>query len=83
MICFLGATLAVVPQAAALCGYAHLRNCYMATVGMAFEFGLLGIVLVAASLRYHSQRGGLWWCSAVAGVLTTPMLFGVPLFAFF
>ena len=64
---------------ARICG-----NCFSAFVGVPFALGLLGLLLVTAALSILRlrRRDRVYWCCAVAGILLTPHLIGVPLFAF-
>jgi hypothetical protein len=59
-------------------------NCFLAAVGVPTELGMLGILLACGSLLKVPYRGEYlvcWWCAA-AGVLFTPAVLGLPLFAF-
>src|ERR1035438_6482760 len=59
-------------------------NCLMGAVGVPIEVGLLGIVWVtAALLRVRwSSIDAVWWCSAVVGIVLSPLILGVPVFVF-
>lgn len=59
-------------------------NCFLATVGVPMELGLLGILLVSigmskSPLRWRSLLG---WLLAAAGIYLTPEVLGVPIFLF-
>ncbi len=59
-------------------------NCFLAAVGVPTELGLLGLLVVAVCLLkipFHG-RNVIYGCCAAVGVLLTPALIGVPLFAF-
>jgi hypothetical protein len=63
---------------ARLCG-----NCFLAAVGIPIELGMLGFVMASGSLLKIPLRSRyIAWCCAAIGVLLTPAVFGVPLFAF-
>ena len=64
---------------ARLCG-----NCFLASVGVPSEIGLLGLLLVAVlALRVRPNGTDiLWWCCALVGVLLTPFIIGVPVFTY-
>jgi hypothetical protein len=59
-------------------------NCFLAAVGVPTELGLLGVLVVAASIVEipNRNRNVIWWFCAVLGVFLTPEVVGVPLFAF-
>jgi hypothetical protein len=59
-------------------------NCFLAAVGALTELGLLGLLVVAVSILNipYCSRNGIYWCCAAVGILLTPMVIGVPLFAF-
>jgi hypothetical protein len=59
-------------------------NCFFAAVGVPTELGLLGLLVVAVSVLKipYSVRNVIYWCCVVLGVLLTPAVIGVPLFAF-
>jgi hypothetical protein len=59
-------------------------NCFLAAVGVPTELGLLGlIVLGASSLKIpKNDRSLICWCCAAVGILLTPAVIGVPVFAF-
>ena len=59
-------------------------NCFLAAVGVPTELGLLGLIVVAVSLLKTcvSDRNVPYWCGAALGVLLTPVMIGIPLFAF-
>jgi hypothetical protein len=66
------------PRLVSRCG-----NCFLAAVGVPFEIGLLGAVIAfaaIANIRYTRQFAALAVC-AIAGVLATPFVVGVPIFA--
>src|SRR5215813_8813779 len=66
------------------CASAHwCGNCFAGFVLMPSEIGILGLLLVVASLmRIRPTRSDIpWWCCAVVGVLLTPLIIGVPVFA--
>ena len=56
----------------------------MGAVGVPIELGLLGIVWVTASLLRVRWSGidAVWWCSAVVGIVLSPLILGVPVFVF-
>jgi len=58
-------------------------NCFLAAVGIPIELGLLGLLVIAASLLGIPFRGenSIYWCTAAVGVFLTPSIIGVPLFA--
>ena len=71
----------------ALPGYAPARrcgNCFFAAVGVPTELALVGLLVIAILLLKIPSRADdiLYWICAVAGVLLTPMVVGVPPFAF-
>jgi hypothetical protein len=51
--------------AARFCG-----NCFLGTVGMPTELGLLGLVLLAGVLvkAPHRPLHAMYWCSAILGI---------------
>ena|ERR1700722_11513515 len=58
-------------------------NCFLAAVGVPTELGVLSLVLAFGSVLKVPYRGAYvacWWCAAV-GVLFTPAVLGLPLFA--
>jgi hypothetical protein len=59
-------------------------NCFLAAVGVPTELGLLGLIVLGASLLKipKNDRSLICWCCAAAGVLLTPEVIGVPMFAF-
>src|SRR5258708_8726831 len=59
-------------------------NCFLATVGVPTELGLLGLLVASGSLLKIPYRRSdlIYWCCAALGVLLTPAVLGVPLFAF-
>ncbi len=59
-------------------------NCFLAAVGVPTELGLIGLLVVAVSFFKIPYRGRnmIYWCSTAVGVLLTPEVIGVPLFAF-
>ncbi len=70
-------TLPRLPDAR-LCG-----NCFLAAVGIPIELGMLGSITASSCLLKIPFRSRFSsWCCAVVGVLLTPAVFGVPLFAF-
>ena len=63
---------------ARLCG-----NCFLAAVGVLIELGLLGMFLLLACVLNVGMRGDVFgWCCVSAGILLTPAVLGVPVFAF-
>jgi hypothetical protein len=63
---------------ARLCG-----NCFLAAVGIPIELGMLGFIMASSCLLKFPLRGSyISWCCAAVGVLLTPAVLGVPLFAF-
>ena len=59
-------------------------NCFLAAVGVPTELGLLRLLVVAVSVLKipYCVRNVIYWCCVVLGVLLTPEVIGVPLFAF-
>jgi len=59
-------------------------NCFLAAVGVPTELGLLGLLAVARSLLGFpcNSRTVMYGCFAAMGILLTPHVIGVPLFAF-
>jgi hypothetical protein len=58
------------------------EDCFLAIVGVPTETGLLGLLIVLASVfRVHwVPWTSIFWCSAMAGVVLTPFAVGMPLF---
>jgi hypothetical protein len=64
---------------AQLCG-----NCFLASVGVPIEMGLLGLLLAAGSQLGIPCRGRdlAYWSGTAIGVYFTPLVLGAPVFAF-
>lgn len=64
---------------ARLCG-----NCFLASVGVATELGLIGLLMILRQLMNPTRisTDPVFAFLLVAGILSTPMLAGVPLFVF-
>lgn len=61
----------------------YCLNCFLGSVGVPTELGLLGILVMASSLlQIPYRRNVTWWSCAALGVLLTPAVVGAPLFAF-
>jgi hypothetical protein len=57
----------------------------LAAVGVPTELGLLGLLVVGVSLlkvRYSGANNFFYWSCAAVGVFLTPVVIGLPLFAF-
>jgi len=58
-------------------------NCFLASVGVPIELGLLGAYLLSAcALNVRTNGDAFDWTCVVAGVLLTPVVLGLPVFAF-
>jgi len=61
----------------------YCGNCFFAAVGTPVELALLGLLLAAravAAIPYDRDNSVYWFC-AVAGMLWSPMIIGIPVFA--
>lgn len=63
----------------------YCGNCFLSAVGIPTEMGLIGLLVVGFSLLrvpYSSANSVFYWACAAVGVLLTPAVIGLPLFAF-
>ena len=62
---------------ARICG-----NCFLGSVGVPIELGLLGgVFILQRLLGIRSDGSAAWWLIAAFGVCTSPLISGVPIFA--
>jgi hypothetical protein len=59
-------------------------NCFLGVMGVPTELALLALLWAFVSLLGIRSDGdeAVYWCSALAGILLTPFVIGMPVFVF-